>query len=201
MKPEEKPEFAVAIGAMCAAFGTDASKALILGFWMGLSDLTLADVQQAVARSMRECQHLPRPVELRRLAGERTAEASAIAAWGDVQKAIPLGPYKHIDFGDRLINAVVRNMGGWPNFLSRLTDAESEKWLRIEFLKCYANLASSGVNGEACEALPGLSQASAVSGVVMSPLVTQIKCSSNVAPILIAKKQHGLLRFKEADNV
>ncbi len=188
MEPEDKPEFAVAIGAMCAAFGTDASKALILGYWMGLSDLSLTDVQQAVGRSMRESQYLPKPVELRRLAGEKTPEAAAMAAWGDVQRAIPLGPYKHVDFSDKLINATIRNLGGWPTFIGRLTDEESEKWLRLEFVKCYSTFANSGVNGEACLPLVGLSQANAVCGLITPPVVHAITCSSHVVPRLTAGK-------------
>jgi hypothetical protein len=201
MEPEDKPEFAVAIGAMCAAFGTDASKALILGYWMGLSDLSITDIQQAVARSMRESQHLPKPVELRRLAGEKTPEAAAMAAWGDVQRAIPLGPYKHVDFSDKLINATIRNLGGWPTFIGRLTDEESEKWLRLEFMKCYAALASSGVNGEACEPLTGLSQASVAEGKITAPAVLRIECSSRSTIRIAQGKRQALLVLKEVANV
>jgi len=182
MEPNDKSEFAIAIGAMCAAFGTDASKPLILGYWLGLSDLSLIDIQQAVARSMRECTHMPRPVELRRLAGEKTPEAASMAAWGDVLRAIPLGPYKHVDFSDKLINATIRNLGGWPTFIGRLTDEESEKWLRLEFVKCYGTFSSSGVNGEACLPLVGLSQVSSVAGMLVAPVVHKIACTSKVTP-------------------
>src|SRR5690606_23112013 len=106
----------------------------------------------------------------------------AMLAWSDVQNAIPLGPYKHVDFSDKLINAAVRNLGGWPAFIGRLVDAESEKWLRLEFTKCYATLANSGVSGEMCAALPGLSQASVRGGEVVAPVAVRIACTSAIAP-------------------
>lgn len=198
---KDKPEFATAIGAMCAAFGTDASKALMLGYWMGLQDLTLQAVQGAVARSIRECERLPAPVELRRLAGERTAEAGAIAAWGDVLKAIPLGPYRHVDFDDRLINATVRNLGGWPTFLGRLVDVDSEKWLRIEFVKCYAMLANSGVSGEMCAALPGLSVATVRNGSLVAAVARRIACTSPGAARLLSTPPTPQSRIKEPRSV
>lgn len=188
MDDSQKVEFGTAIGAMCAAFGTEASKALLLGYWMGLSDMSLADVQRAVARSMRECQHLPRPVELRRLAGEKTSDEAAIVAWDDVLRAIPVGTYKHVDFSDRLINAVIRNLGGWPNFVGRFMDAESEKWVRIEFLKCYASFASSGVSGEMCERLAGISEKTAVGGDIREPVVVKIECSNNSRQMVITQQ-------------
>jgi len=152
----DKPEFSVAIGAMCAAFGTDASKALMLGYWMGLSDLELRDIQTAVARSMRESQHLPRPVELRKLAGESTAGDRAEIAWNELQRAIPLGPYKLIDFADGVINATVRSLGGWPSYLARFDSAENEMWARKDFMATYVRLASVGLSEEAMAYLPGI---------------------------------------------
>lgn len=207
MVEAERKEFGEAIGAMCAVFGTDASRALLYGYWMALSDLSLPDLRHAVARSMRECHHLPRAVELRRLAGERTAEAGAIVAWDDVQHAIPLGPYKHVDFDDKIINATIRNLGGWPTFIGRLTDPESEKWLRIEFIKCYQHISATGFSKDAYQALPGLSQAQAIDGQVNTPKPVRIPmailgrtrthidvtCSSpRIAQTEISRNQPGL---------
>lgn len=180
MNETEKGSFATAIGALLETFGQEATKPILHGYWLGLQDLTLEQVQVAVAVGIRSSERLPRPVELRRLVGEQTGEQRAIAAWGDVLRAIPRGPYKHIDFQDNLINAAIRNLGGWPTFVGRFTDEEAEKWARLEFIKAYQAF-SGGAGEEACAALPGLSQATAVGGEVCKPIPLLIECSPDRA--------------------
>lgn len=179
--PENRAEFRTCVYALFASLGGECSDAALLGYWIALKDMTLDQVQQACYHAMKTSRFVPKPAELREAIFGKEDDR-ALMAWGDVQKAIPLGAYRHIDFGDKLINAVVRNLGGWPNFVGRLTDAEAEKWLRIEFLKCYANLYASGVNGEMCQPLPGLSQAEAVGGELVAPIPRRIACSSTQAP-------------------
>lgn len=184
MTESDKADFAVAIGAMCAAFGTDASKALMLGYWMGLSDLELRDIQTAVARSMRESQHLPRPVELRKLAGETTAGDRAEIAWNELQQAIPLGPYKHIDFGDGAINATVRSLGGWPSFLLRFDSADGEMWARKDFMTTYTRLSAIGLSDEAMAWLPGITE--------MQPTPVRIESRQPTNHARIGQVQHRI---------
>lgn len=181
MQDSDKGPFSVAIGALCETFGQQATKPILHGYWLGLQDLELTDVQRAVAVSIRSATSLPKPVELRRFAGEQTNEQKAIAAWGDVLRAVALGPYKHIDFQDRLINAAIRNLGGWPTFCGRFTDEESEKWIRLEFIKAYQVFSAGGVGGEVCEPLPGLSQATSVGGNMCAPIPRLIECSPDRA--------------------
>lgn len=166
MTEKDRKDFAQAVGALLETFGTEATEPLLRGYWIGLCDLDLLTVQAVVAKAIRHCDRLPKPAELRKLSGEQTGESKAISAWADVQRALPYGPYKHIDFQDKRINAVVRNLGGWPTFCERFTDAESEKWVRLEFVKAYQAFESSGVDGEACRPLTGLAQVQAIDGVV-----------------------------------
>lgn len=181
MQSNDSENFGVAIGALAATFGVEATEPLILGYWLGLSDMDLRDLQRAVSRAVRECQFMPRPLELRQLAGEDSPDTAALVAWGDVERAIGLGPYKHVDFTDKIINAVIRNMGGWPAFIGRLVNAEAEKWTRVEFLKCYTAFSKRGVNGEACEPLPGLSEQSVVAGKIVEPKVHRVICTAQPA--------------------
>lgn len=173
--------FKEAIAALALAYGKEGTVAMFNTYWLGLSDLTLEAVQNAVATAIRTSASFPRPVDLRRLAGEQTSEQRAISAWGDVQRAVPRGAYKHIDFADRLINATIRNLGGWPTFIGRFDGDESEKWARLEFLKTYQALSSSGVNGEACLPLPGLSERTAIGGLLQAPVPLRIDCDANRA--------------------
>lgn len=169
--------FRAAIGALALSFGKEATIATYDAYWLGLSDLPLPAVEHAVAQAIRTCEHFPRPVDLRRLAGEKTTEQRAIAAWSDVQGALSIGSYKPVDFEDKVINATIRNMsGGWPAFLERFTGSEETKWARADFIKAYASLSNAGVNGEACAALPGLSQKTAIGGEVVDPRPVRIGC-------------------------
>ena len=182
MEPEQKNDFALTVTAMFRTFGIEATTPMIHGYWLGLCDMDLQELQVTIARAIREMDRPARPAELRRMTGRLVAsEDRAIAAWGDVLKAIPLGAYKHVDFQDKLVNATIRNLGGWPTFLSRFTDAESEKWVRIEFCKAYASFANSGVNGDAIAPLQGLSEVSSTGGGLVAPIVRQIECDATRA--------------------
>lgn len=178
MDDSHKIPFSEAVGALLATFGIEATKPVLRGYWLGLQDLTIEAVQFAVARAIRSADRLPRPAELRKLAGEGSVEERAVNAWGDVLGALPKGSYRSIDFADRLINATIRNLGGWPSFLSRFTDAESEKWARLEFLKTYQSIASSSVGAEACAPLVGLSKATAIGGNLCAPVPVRIECDA-----------------------
>ena len=180
MVDKDKTDFAIAIGALFASFGQDATQAIMQGYWLGLNDLELTQVQQSVAIALKRCKFLPKPAELRDLLGLNVSEDDrAVAAWGDVLKAVRLGPYKHVDFQDKLCNAVIRNLGGWVTFLERFSDAESEKWLRIDFVKCYKAFAKSGVNGELIQALPGLAEREVVNGQLCLPVPRIVPCDHN----------------------
>jgi len=177
MVESDRADFSLAVGAMLETFGQEATKELIRGYWIGLSDLELNSVQFAVARAIRECDRLAKPVELRRLAGEATDDQAATIAWDDALRAVPKGAYKHIDFENKLINAVIRNLGGWPNFVARFSSADDEKWIRQEFIRAYKNF-SSGVSLEACAPLPGLSQVVHRGNGLEPPVPHFVQCKS-----------------------
>jgi len=169
--------FSGLIKALASCFNADFSEPMCMGYWIALRDLPIEVVQKAAYRAIGESKRMPLPAELREFAGVPNPEQKAIAAWGDAERASRLGSYKHIDFEDKLINAVIRHLGGWPAFLSRWTGSE-EKWLRMEFIKVYRNFQSTGVNGDACRALPGLSQAQSSGGVVAEPVAVLIPCDA-----------------------
>lgn len=151
------------------------TEAMLQVYTLALGDLTPEQVQSAVMRAIREVPRMPRPAELRELAGVNVgSDTKAIEAWDDVQRAVPIGSYKWLDFGDQRINATIRNLGGWPNFLQRLDGAESEKWARHEFLKTYAAIGDTP-SAEACRPLIGLGEKVCVGGQMRDPIV-RIEC-------------------------
>lgn len=164
MLDSEHPDFAKAFAAMCETFGVEVTEGRLLGYWVGLEDLPLADVQTGIFKAIRQCKFMPKPAELRELAGELPPDSRAISAWVDVQRALPKGAYKSIDFEDKTINAVIRSLGGWPQFLSRLTTSKEIEFMRLQFVKAYRNL-GYGITGEMSAPLPGLFGLSANSQV------------------------------------
>jgi hypothetical protein len=134
-------------------------------------------MQTAVLRAIRELPRMPKPAELRELAGVNVAEdTKAVEAWSDVQRAVAIGPYKWIDFADQRINATIRSLGGWPNFLESFNNSESEKWARHNFLKAYAAVGDR-LSPESCRPLIGLGEKTCVSGKMVDPVV-RIECDS-----------------------
>jgi hypothetical protein len=178
--------FRLCIAALFKSFGQEATDAAYDGYFLGLGDLSIETLRSAVARAIRECPHLPKPYDLRKLAGYSTSsEDRAVAAWNDVQRALGYGCYKTLDFQDKLCNAAIRNLGGWPNFCSRFTDAESEKWVRQEFLKAYKSFAASGISQDLAKPLPGLSQAEVVDGEIVEPVPRVIQCEPDRARLSV----------------
>ncbi len=161
-----------------ANFAAEADEDQIRCYVLGLADLGEEAFNSAILRAIRELKFLPKVAELRELAGEkRDGESRAIAAWSDVLQAVRLGPYKHVSFEDRLCNAAIRNLGGWPKFHERYCN--DEKWVRLDFIKTYKSFVSSGVNGEVCQPLPGLSEVESVGGVVREPVPRLIACDED----------------------
>lgn len=142
--------------ALAETFDRRPTDAMLTGYQLGLTDVPVDAIEAATAKAMKTCKFMPKPVELREPAGEAAPEQRAVLAWQVVADNAWLGPYKHIDFDDPLINATIRSMGGWVSLLDR-PPAEFDKWARKEFIDTYTGFMRSGVDGEACHPLPGLS--------------------------------------------
>jgi hypothetical protein len=160
MENQDRKSFALLINALAASFGRDADEALLEGMWLGLRDLPLRALEQAVTTALRQCQYMPKAVELRQLAGEMTAATRAVHAWGVLSRAIGQhGAYRSVNFDDPVLNATVRNLGGWVRLCGMPTE-EFEKWTRKEFDRIYSALCSGGVPGEQTRHLAGIHELS-----------------------------------------
>lgn len=157
MTNADKEQFSNVIGALAVTFGKEASTALMLGYWMGLKDLDVVQIEAAAEKAIQACRFMPKPVELRELATGTSPESRAVLAWNALNDAVSIGSYKSVDFDDPLINAVVRTNGGWPAILDKSPD-EWDKWFRQSFIKDYMTFYRNGINGDVCRPLPGLSQ-------------------------------------------
>jgi len=178
MTDSDRLEFGTHLTALLETFGQEGTKALLLGYWHGLNDLPIVVVKDAIGQALRQCERLPRPAELRKLVGQQiTPESKAIAAWSEATKAVSVhGPYKSVAFQDRIVNAVVRHLGGWPNFCSRLTESE-EQWVRKDFMRVYQTYVVGGVSHEALLPLAGLNEVEVVNGVIGRPVPKLVRCT------------------------
>lgn len=164
MQDCDRKAFALLVDALAANYGKPAEEALLEAYWRALRDLPLGAVEQAVDTALRQCKHLPRGAELRELAGELPNTSRAVLAWAALQRAIGQhGAYRSVDFDDPVINAAVRNLGGWQRLCSMPVE-EFEKWLRKDFERVYASLCASGVSAEAVAYLPGIHEQNNAAG-------------------------------------
>lgn len=181
MDSEDKSRFGLLLATLGEAFDKEITRTRLEAYWIGLCDLPLSKIETAVHAAIRRCRFFPSPAELRELAGDCTCEDSAVRAFAIVLETIPrLGPYRHVCF-DPVTNATIRNHGGWPTFVDRFTNSETEKWARLEFLKTYASFSRTGVDGDAARPLAGKSEAGiGPDGKVGPPRVHFIECADSV---------------------
>ncbi len=157
--PKEAKRFTELIAGMAATFRQEATQALYEGYRIGLGDLPIEAIEQAVARGIRGCRFMPTAAELRELAGEMLPEHRAVIAWGVVVGQMGhTDHYDSVDFDDPIVNATIRNLNGgdrawedWPSFL----EDHGYQWARKDFERVYVALAKSGVTGEAGSPLIG----------------------------------------------
>jgi|GEM_PF-5684442 len=155
MTEHDRARFGLALAGTAATFRQEATKALVHGYWMGLKDLEVEQVELGFAQAMRQSRFMPTVAEVRELAGILSGDDAALIAWETFQKAVSRhGAYASVKFQDRAINATVRNLGGWER-LCGLPAEEFDKWLRKDFLAVYPTMAKSAA-GPAGEALGGI---------------------------------------------
>ncbi len=151
----KKDKFAGLIEAVATTFGKQIDKAMLLGYWMGLNDLSEEQLERACMRAIRTCKFMPKPAELRELTGALSASAQAVLAFHDVEKALgSCGYYRSPNFEDKVINATIRNLGGWMRICD-LSPEEFDKWFRKDFERIYAIYVDRGVGDEAGQPLIG----------------------------------------------
>jgi uncharacterized protein DUF6475 len=162
VQAHDRQQFALLVDALAANFGRDADAALLEGYWRALRDVPIEAVEKAVDAALAQCKHMPRGVELRELAGEMPVSTRAVQAWEAVRRAIAKhGVYRSVNFDDPVINATLRNLGGWQKLCATESE-EAEKWLRKDFERIYSALCASGISAEQAQHLPGAHEQDAI---------------------------------------
>ena len=141
MIDSDRSAFGRTIEAMCATYGKEATAALLQGYWLGLKTLPLSAVEAAVERAIGECQHMPRPVELKRLAGVPSWEQMAGAEWCVVVQALRSWGDDPVVFDDARTHAAVGRLG-WRR-LGQVS-ADELVWERKRFIEAWVHCAETG---------------------------------------------------------
>lgn len=188
MTNDDRSDFMDALGSLFDMYGREASPGRLKLYWAAMQPVcTLDEARMAMAVACRTAKFVPTVAELlEHITGKVSDQAEL--AWGDVQKAVTVSYMADLDFEDRVINAVIRHMGGRQRFFEGFADAESEKWLRHSFVKCYCLLASRELSDEATSVLWGESDRGLVKGRSFTPRLAVIKCQDDRQPLLPARQ-------------
>ena len=164
MKSNDQPRFAAVMEILCATFQREPSTFLFDAYRTALADLPIEAVENAAGAALGSLKFMPKPVELRELAGAKNApsiEDRALIAWGCVLQAIrDTSGYATVDFDDPVINATIRDLGGWIQ-LSDKSSEELHKWTIKDFTRAYCAYARAPglLSYEALAPLVGLTEA------------------------------------------
>jgi hypothetical protein len=146
MSPEDKPRFAAGLNHLCAAYGKQPTEPMLAAYWHALKDLDIDSFAAGCSRAIRESEFFPVPAVLRKLCGIEPRDAVIAGRWLSLRKYLAsAGARASIDFGDPVMHATIRAMGGWVELCRRETE-----WLntfgRAEFTKTYSALLSANLS-------------------------------------------------------
>jgi len=156
MTDREKPEFMKLLMSTADLHGKELSTDVVELWWNSLNLFGLVQVKRAFSKHIQDPvkgEWMPKPANIiAKLEG--SPERSALLAWTEVEEAVSrIGRYETVQFADPVINAVIRNLGGWISLCDQDLD---EPWMQKEFERRY--LAYSEVGAGLNEPLPGLLQ-------------------------------------------
>lgn len=176
MTDTEKLEFLSSLGALFEMYGQEATTPRMTLYWRAMrTECTIEQAKDAMAKAVRSATRLPTVADLLEHVNGKPSDR-AEAAWVDVMRAATVSYMADLDFEDRTINAVIRTMHGRQRFFARLADPDDEKWLRLDFIKCYVRLASQQLSDEATSVLSGESDRGEVMGRAYQPRLQFVRC-------------------------
>jgi len=143
---EEKKEFLEIITGLCDVYDKQLSKQGMRFYLQMLEEYDFAAVKRALYRYLKNASgsgsFFPKPADIIALIEGDPADR-AEEAWAEVLQALErIGTWKSIKFRDPIINAVIKELGGWM-YLGEKTTQELE-YLHHQFVKLYRHYAKMG---------------------------------------------------------
>jgi hypothetical protein len=152
MEEKDKPEFGAKILGIGLMYDKQVTKVVVDLYWEALKDLTISQVDVAMAIHVRDHESgrfMPKPADLRKHVCR--PEKTSVIAWRQVEDTYcKFNYYNSVQFEDGTINAVIKDMGGWLHFCSLNLD---EPWTQKEFERRYNAYKAQRI--ELHESLPG----------------------------------------------
>ncbi len=156
-----REKIGVTVAMIAEAYTRPTSPAFFEAYYVALSDLPDESIDVAGTAVLRGGgKFMPTPGEIRALAitGGAGVESRVDAAWATLVKAVEMyGHTKSVNFRDGLINATVRQLGGWE-FICLKPYSDFETWVKKDFSATYTRFMQSGCSDESMRYLPGLSE-------------------------------------------
>ncbi|MBN2118554.1 MAG: hypothetical protein JW730_18415 [Anaerolineales bacterium] len=129
-------QFIAVIQATAEIYGKTLSDTAIGLYWQALKGQSLDEVKRGISAHIAapDCgRFMPRPADILRPFAR--VEKEPIIAWSQVARAmIKHGSYQSVCFEDGVINAVIRDLGGWIWICNQNID---EPWVQKEFERKY----------------------------------------------------------------
>lgn len=131
-------EFAETIALMTATVGKDMQEAQLQAWYSILGELTVEQLRRGIVETLRHHQFAGFPpvgTILANAGATSKVEDTALLAWAVVRHAIArVGGYDSADFSP-IVNATIRELGGWVTVCNTLTD--EMQWLEKRFCAAY----------------------------------------------------------------
>ncbi len=156
MQSRDKGAFAALITDVLGFYRQDASEFALSVWWEACKGADMEQIRKALnahAVHPEKGQFPPKPADIvRELGGTFTDRA--LIAWGRVSRAMSdVGAYASVDFGDPVIHAVVRELGGW-SAICRVPNDE-QQFLQKRFCDFHRTYTTRGAPREAPLQLQG----------------------------------------------
>jgi len=198
-------EFVNGIALMTASIGKPMPDQQVEAWYLILGELTVDQLRRGIIETIRHHQFAGFPpvgTILANAGATTTVADEAILAWASVRDAIGrVGAYDSADFGPT-VNAVIRDLGGWPTICDTLT--ADLQWVEKRFCGAYrAFSATSRIPDEMTRHLPGLSEMSNSRGgrgnyrLARIPLVTDLSDGITIEQRAIQGPMNGVLSLVE----
>lgn len=126
MTNEDRPRLARILSVLGDTFAEPITDQRAEGYYIGLQDLTIGQIEFAAREALRLSKFFPRPAELRALA-MGTSDDAAELAWLAVRNEVRrIGLYGAPDLSSDVLNAIDATWGSWRDLCATLPNEGPE---------------------------------------------------------------------------
>jgi len=157
MTKEDKGQFLQILTGLSDLYGAELSKVSITLYWEALKDHRIDLISVAASEHVKHSQWMPKPSQFLDVLtkSDMNPEERATLAWGCVSRAAKsIGGYACVNFDDPIINATIRNQGGWSRICTQPAE-HFESFIRRQFIADYVVLCGASLSPEALLPLQG----------------------------------------------